>query len=147
MDNIALLLNVFFFQGLDPDELLAIMALTRRQRYGMGQRICATGDPGDYLFIVKSGSVMVKNGAVVLATLGVGDTFGEMSFVDRTTRSATVAAIEETELLQIPFTALEQLLASQPVMAAKIYRTLASVLSQRLRTMSEMVGTRYQPVK
>lgn len=147
MDNIALLLKVFFFKELEPDELLGIMAVSRRERYTMGQRIFEAGSPSDAFYVVKSGSVMVKNGPIVLATLAVGDTIGEMSFVDHGARSATVAAIEETELLKISFDSLDKLFSEHPRMAAKVFRTIASVLSQRLRDMDEIIRTKYQPVK
>lgn len=147
MDNIALLLKVFFFKELEPDELLGIMAVSRRERYTMGQRIFEAGSPSDAFYIVKSGAVMVKNGPIVLATLGVGDPIGEMSFVDHGARSATVAAIEETELLKISFDSLEKLFSEHPAMAARVFRTIASVLSQRLRDMDEIIRTKYQPVK
>lgn len=146
-NNIALLLKVFFFRDLSADELLGIMVLSRRERYSMGQRIFEAGDQSDSFYIIKNGSVMIKNGPLVLATLGVGDTVGEMSFVDRGDRSATVAAIEDTELLKISFTALETLFEKHPRMAAKIFRAMATVLSQRLREMDEMVRTKYQPIK
>ncbi len=147
MDNIALLLKVFFFRELTPDELLGIMAISRREQYSMGQKVFEAGAPGDSFYIVKRGSVMVKNGPIVLATLGVGDTIGEMTFVDRGERSATVAAIEETELLRISCSALEGLFEQQPQMAAKIYRAIATLLSQRLREMDETLRTKYQPIK
>lgn len=146
-NNIALLLKVFFFRDLSADELLGIMVLSRRERYSMGQRIFEAGDQSDSFYIIKNGSVMIKNGPIVLATLGVGDTVGEMSFVDRGDRSATVAAIEDTELLKISFAALETLFEKHPQMAAKIFRAMATVLSQRLREMDEMVRTKYQPIK
>jgi CRP-like cAMP-binding protein len=90
---------------------------------------------------------MVKNGQIVLATLGVGDTIGEMSFVDRGERSATIAAIEETELLKIPFDRLEGLFEEHPRMAVKVYRSIAILLSQRLREMDENIRTKYQPIR
>lgn len=146
-NNIALLLKVFFFRDLSADELLSIMAITRREHYSMGQRVFEAGSPSDSLYIIKSGSVMVKNGPLVLATLGVGDTIGEMSFVDRESRSATVAAIEETELMQVSFAVLESLFETYPQMAGKIYKAIALSLSQRLRDMDEIIRTKYQPIK
>ena len=146
-NNIALLLKVFFFRDLFADELLAIMAITRREHYSMGQRVFEAGSPSDSLYIIKNGSVMVKNGPVVLATLGIGDTIGEMSFVDRGNRSATVAAIEEAELLKVSFSALETLFETFPQLAGKIYKAMAIALSQRLRDMDETLRTKYQPIK
>jgi len=146
-NNIALLLKVFFFRDLFADELLAIMAITKREHYSMGQRVFEAGSPSDSLYIIKNGSVMVKNGPVVLATLGIGDTIGEMSFVDRGNRSATVAAIEETELLKVSFDALESLFEKYPLMSGKIYKAMAIALSLRLRDMDETLRTKYQPIK
>ena len=146
-NNIALLLKVFFFRDLFADELLAIMAITRREHYSMGQRVFEAGSPSDSLYIIKNGSVMVKNGPLVLATLDIGDTIGEMSFVDRGNRSATVAAIEEAELLKVSFSALEALFETFPQMAGKIYKAMATSLSQRLRDMDETLRTKYQPIK
>jgi len=148
MESIALLLKVFFFKDLGPDELLGIMAVSRREQYRMGQTVFSGGEPSDSFYIVRKGSVMVKNGPVVLATLEAGDTLGEMSFVDRGERSATVAAIDDgTELLKFPFTAMEELFERQPQLAAKIYRAIATVLSRRLREMDETIRTKYQPTK
>ena len=146
-NNITLLLKVFFFRDLSADELLEIMAITRRERYQMGQRVFEAGDPGDALYIIRSGSMMVKKGEMVLAVLGMGDTIGEMSFVERGERSATVAAVEETELLKVSFESLERLFEKHPLMAVKIYKAMASVLSQRLREMDETIRTKYQPIK
>lgn len=146
-NNITLLLKVFFFRDLSADELLEIMAITRRERYLMGQRVFESGDPGDSLYIIRSGSMMVKKGEMVLAVLGMGDTIGEMSFVDRGERSATVAAVEETELLKVSFESLERLFEKHPLMAVKIYKAMATVLSQRLREMDETIRTKYQPIK
>jgi CRP-like cAMP-binding protein len=146
-NNIALLLKVFFFKGLETDELLEIMALTRREHYTMGQRIFEAGSPSDSFYIIKNGSVMIKNGPIVLATLSIGDTIGEMSFVDRENRSATVAAIEESELMKVPFTALESLFDKYPHMSGKIYKSMAVSLSQRLRDLNETLRTKYQPIK
>jgi CRP/FNR family transcriptional regulator, cyclic AMP receptor protein len=146
-NNIELLLKVFFFRDLSSDELLGIMAITRRENYSMGQRVFEAGSPSDSLYIIKNGSMMVKNGPVVLATLGIGDTIGEMSFMDRGNRSATVAAIEETELMKVSFTALETLFEDYPQMSGKIYKAMAIALSQRLREMDETLRTKYQPIK
>lgn len=147
MDDITLLLKVFFFKDLTPDELLGIMSVSRREQYTMGQKVFEAGSPGSSFYIVKKGAVMVKQGVVVLATLGVGDTIGEMTFVDRCDRSATVAAIEDTELLRISCDPLEALFEEQPRMAGKIYRAIAVQLSQRLRDMDETLRTKYQPLK
>jgi CRP-like cAMP-binding protein len=147
MENTALLVKVVFFRELTPGELAKIAAIARSEFYHTGQQIFATGSANDAFYIIKSGSVMVKKEAMVLATPGVGDPVGEMSFVDRGVRSATVAAIEDTELVKISCDLLESLLAAEPVMAAKIYRAIAVVLSRRLREMDETIYLKFHPAK
>jgi CRP/FNR family transcriptional regulator, cyclic AMP receptor protein len=147
MENIELLVKVFFFKDLGPAELVKIASIVRNESFPMGRKVFEAGTASDAFFIIKSGSLMVKKGALVLAAPGVGDPIGEMSFVDRGERSATVAAIEETELLKIPFAALDTLFDDEPQIAAKIYKAIATVLSQRLREMSETINTKFQPSK
>lgn len=147
MDNIALLLKVEFFKGLEADELLSIMAVSRRDSCAIGQRLFEAGSLSDALYVIRKGSVMVKNGQIVLAVLGVGDTIGEMSFVDEGYRSASIVAIEDTELVKLPFESLFGLFDKNPRLAAKVYRAIATVLSQRLRDMDEHIKTKFRPVE
>lgn len=147
MDNVELLTKVFFFKDLTSDELSRIAALTEVVSYHIGQKVFEEGSPSDAIYVIKSGSVMVKRGAIVLATPGTGDPVGEMSFIDRGQRSATVTAIDDTELLVVPCDDLEALFESEPRMAAKIYKAVATVLSLRLRDMSERMGTSFKPSK
>ncbi len=147
MENIKLLVKVFFFQELEPDELVKIASIVECEGYSTGQKVFDAGDPSNAFYIIKYGSVMVKKDALILATPAIGDPIGEMSFIDRGARSATVAAIEETELLKVPFDALELLFENEPQMAAKVYKGIATVLSQRLREMDETIRTKFTPSK
>jgi CRP/FNR family cyclic AMP-dependent transcriptional regulator len=145
MDNILLLVKVFFFKELSPEELVKVALIVQNRSYHIGRKVFEAASASDSFYVIKSGSVMVKQGPMVLATPGVGDPVGEMSFMDREPRSATVVAIEDTELLRISFDDLEQLLLSEPAMAAKIYKAIALVLSHRLREMQASISTRFQP--
>jgi CRP-like cAMP-binding protein len=147
MENFEILSRVFFFQELTPDQLAKIAAITKREKFRIGQKIFEAGSDSRAFYLIRSGAVMVKKGAMVLATPQAGDCIGEISFVDRGKRSATVAAIEETELLAVPFAELDALFIREPQLAAAIYKTIATILSRRLREMDETVNTRFQPVK
>lgn len=147
MENIKLLVKVFFFQELEPEELVTLASIVENEAYKPGQKLFEAGSPSDSFYIIKNGSVMVKKGPLVLAAPGVGDPIGEMSFIDRGERSATIAAIEETELLKIPFAALDALFKREPSMAAKVYKGIATVLSQRLREMDHAINTKFTPIE
>src|SRR5450759_2523732 len=88
------------------------------------------------LFIVLEGLVGVRVDALgndFLRTLGPGQMVGEMSFPENKPASATVVAIENSLLLAISRSTLESKLVSDPQFAARLYRALARLLSERLR--------------
>jgi CRP-like cAMP-binding protein len=63
-----------------------------------GDVVIAAGDEGDRFFVIRSGSVEVREAGV---TLGMGDSFGEIALLRDVPRTATVAAVEPTELLAL----------------------------------------------
>ena len=147
MENLEMLARVFFFQELTPDQLAKIAAIVQPETLRVGQKVFEAGSESDAFYLIKRGAVMVKKGTMVLATPQAGDCIGEISFIDRGKRSATVAAIEETELLAVSFVALDELFIREPRLAAAIYKNIATVLSRRLREMDETINTRFTPVK
>jgi hypothetical protein len=90
------------------------------------------GDPGDRMYIVRAGKVRVlkRSGQQiqVLSELGPGSFFGEMSLLDNSPRSATVQALEDSELAVVDQEALEQTLRSQPSWLSALLRVLTSRL-------------------
>lgn len=110
-----------------------------------GTIIVKIGDPGDYAYIVQKGKVEVsvpsRNGKKVLAELGQGEIFGEMAIIDSSPRSATVTAIETTEVIIIELSKHMKVLAyNNPIMDL----VLRVVLS-RLRKTSQQVTGRLAP--
>jgi len=87
-----------------------------------------------------STSAIVKHDAAehgkVVATLGPGQTIGEMALLDGQPRSASVVAAEDLVLLVFTRAALEHLVEEKPSLAVKVLWKLARVLSQRLRQTS-----------
>jgi CRP/FNR family transcriptional regulator, cyclic AMP receptor protein len=68
-----------------------------------------------------------------IARLGVGEVLGEMSFVDKSPPSATVAATTPTQVLAIERTLVREHLAADPAFAARFYLAIAMYLSIRMR--------------
>jgi 2-oxoglutarate dehydrogenase E1 component len=94
-----------------------------------GQVLFLTGDPGDALYIVTSGSLLVERAGRVLAAVGPGEVTGEMALVDKQPRSADVVAHARSSLLKLPAERFDVLLDRNPDLA----RGLLHVLAQRLR--------------
>lgn len=87
-------------QGLGERDLAWLDGTLGERRYGAGETILRTGDPGDALFILQEGSVEVRlPGAAPrpgkrIDVFTAGMSFGEMAFVDGAPRSAEVISLE-----------------------------------------------------
>ena len=86
--NVDFLATVPLFNGLDRIELERFAEVTREKSYPKGSVILFEDDPGDSLFVVRDGRVKVvligEDGReVILGVLGVGEYFGDRSFLDQ----------------------------------------------------------------
>jgi CRP/FNR family transcriptional regulator, cyclic AMP receptor protein len=94
------------FQGIEPDELTRIAETMGRRRYRRHEVIFHEGDPGDSLHVVVAGRVKITRESAegeeaIVATLGPGETFGELVLLDAAARSATATAMEPTETVTL----------------------------------------------
>jgi CRP-like cAMP-binding protein len=88
----------------------------RWRRFRRGEVIFHRGDAGDVLHVISSGSVKVavdsdNGGEAILATLGPGMSFGELSVIDGSPRSATVRAVGASETITLDRTTMRDLMA------------------------------------
>ncbi len=101
------------------------------------------GDRNSSLFIICTGSVKIDRlgtaDDIPLATLAVGQTFGEMSFMDGSQTTAAVTATEPTEVLEISRESVDQLLDEKPNLGVKLWRNFALDLKQRLTKTNEVI--------
>ena len=67
-----------------------------------------------------------------LAVFGAGDTFGEIGFLTRASRTADVVARTDAEILVLSGDTLERLMRDEPAIAAKVLRNIAEELARRL---------------
>ena len=105
------------------------------QEFDVGEVIFSDGDGGDYMFLVRSGSVeIIRNGAVV-ETVGPGGIFGEMALIDGSPRSATAQVKQACHLVAIPEKGFLFMVHETPYFALDVMRTL----SERLRVMNRLV--------
>src|SRR5262245_22713022 len=101
MTTPALLQQTTLFAGLGTEDLIALPDACRLRRFARDVALFHAEDPGDTLFILRSGRVKIvlESGAAdhILCLHGPGDTLGELSVIDDKPRSATVVAIEPVE--------------------------------------------------
>ncbi len=121
--------GVDVFSSIGVDELLLLAADAAERMYAAGEPVVRQGDAGDSMFVVLSGRVEVSaavGGAAAtrLAELGPGGFFGEMSLMTGVPRSATVTAVVETQLVEVPKRAMRRLFDAQPRLLETMGRTL-----------------------
>lgn len=112
-----------------------------KQRLPAGATIVQEGEPGESMFILLSGAVKVQRGSppVALARLGPGSLFGELSLVTDAPRSATVTAIEPSELFELRREVVDALASAQPDFAVQIARFARQRILQNLLRSAELL--------
>ncbi len=96
--------------------------------------IIRKGDDGDSMFLVTRGAVMVHDGEQILATLIVGEYFGEYTLIDSTMRSASVTATQPTMLLQLSRERFNVIMEKHPNLKDAVLKELI----KRLRNLNMM---------
>lgn len=133
----SLLQNVYLFKELTPSELERVNAIAKPESFSPGEEIFSEGDNAHSLYVIKFGTVKVQHSSreerIDVTTLGTGSHFGEIAFLDGEKRSASVTAVEKSELVSIGFDDLKKLLDEDPTIAVKVYRAMALFLCGRLR--------------
>ena len=116
---------------------------------GDGDLIFDEGDEGVDLYVIQSGHVQISRagngGRRVVANLGAGEFFGEMSVVLGEARTARAVAVGETELLQLDGETLEAMCIERPEIAIRMIQRLAIRLISAERRLAalgldELVG-------
>lgn len=121
------------FKGIDQAGLAALADLATSVDFAGGHVIARQGEIGTGFFVVIEGMVRVVRDGAVVARLGPGEFFGELSVLDRMPRNATVAAEGPTSCLALASWDFEKILLDQPALTLTILRGVAA----RLRDVTE----------
>ncbi len=104
-----------------------------------GQVICQEGEPGDAMYLIRSGHAAIVKGdlsaPIVLACRGAGEVIGEMALLENLPRSASVVALEEVYLYQITREDFQRMLSHGNNLDLGMLRRL----SARLREADDMI--------
>ena len=135
MRNAPLLVNVA------QSDVQALAELSTVRQYDPGEAIFREGDPGDAFYTIVRGSVRIFVGSaggreVTLATIGRGDSVGELALLDGRERSAIAIAIEPTTTLRVDRAQFRAWLGNHPPAAVAVLETL----SLRLRRSNDAVA-------
>lgn len=113
--------------------------IVRIQTYKTEEVIIKKGSYDTCAYIIESGKVevsdVINNKKIVHAVLGKQQIFGEMGLIEDKPRSATITALEQTELLVIGRNEFNDIFKKKP----KILLPIIKALFERLRTANKML--------
>jgi CRP-like cAMP-binding protein len=133
------------FRHLTYKEQTAVLSIATTRTFPAGREIVIEGQPGEELFVVIRGRVVIEKNGVEIAELRAGGHFGEMGLIDNAPRSATVRATEPTRTMVIARPDLMSLMKRESILAVKMLWSFVQVLSDRLRaTNSELSEARQE---
>ncbi len=142
IDNRAFLRRVPMFYGLNEAQIDMLSVGSIRRSYPRGRTIVAEGDPSQSMYILLSGRAKVQRSdsegkEVILAVLGAGEFFGEMSLIDDEPRSASVITLESCDFLSIRKESFITVLRQSNDICLGVMRSLV----QRLRAADRKIET------
>jgi CRP/FNR family transcriptional regulator, cyclic AMP receptor protein len=162
MDKVNALKRSDLFYNLSQEQLQTVANLAEERHVLQDEVIFREGDSSREVFVIISGSVEVSHcnynqalyGAnkqildsdvVVLATLSTGQSFGEIAFIDKANREASVICrAPDTVLLSIGADALMALCEANPALGFLILRNIAKDLAFIIRELDlHMLGQVY----
>jgi CRP/FNR family cyclic AMP-dependent transcriptional regulator len=118
---------ISIFSSLSDDDLLDLATLLEFEDFEWGFPIAQRGDPGSKLYIMITGRVeVIDDDGVVLAEMGTGDVFGEMSLLSGERVTATILASEPCEIATMSQKNFRHILNKYPALQVFFYKLLVS---------------------
>jgi diguanylate cyclase (GGDEF)-like protein len=128
-EKTALLRGTGLLGALSPTELDTLLGSCREIALATGQALCHEGEEGRAMYVVLAGNLVVAKAGKQVAVGRPGDCFGEMALIERRERAATLRALDDTLVLEIPETAFREHLSANPA----ALMALLKVFSERSR--------------
>jgi CRP/FNR family transcriptional regulator, cyclic AMP receptor protein len=122
-----------FFALLDDEDRRMLGAVIDTINVSKGRILFEKGDPGESLFIVRTGAIelfitSVTGEKIVLTVAEGGDLFGELSLSDQKARTATAVALEDTELIVMTRSNLLLFFKRKPDAALDLIAALGTII-------------------
>jgi CRP/FNR family cyclic AMP-dependent transcriptional regulator len=138
---VELLGRVPVFSTLESEDLERIARVAVPRTFEPGQIVFREGDASDTCYIVRRGRARaVREHAdgrtITLATFGIGDIFGELAMFEDELRSATVEAVQRTDVVAVLGPDMRRLMVEHPQISAR----LVIALGRRLRETNERLA-------
>jgi len=138
--NLKLLEKVPFFNSLKEEELRCILPYLQEKKFRKNQVIFHEGEPGRYLYLVRTGQVKVyklseEGKEKILRIFGPGDFFAELPLLDGGNYPASAEVLSTATLLSLSRENFLSIISQYPSITGKIYE----IVGNRLRHFTTMV--------
>ena len=132
------------FASLDLEGASALRELLTEQVVLKGEVLFYEGEPGNDLFMILEGKIKLVHASTdgresLMAVLGPGEMFGELSLFDPGPRTSTAKALTETQALRLSNAQLLPWLAGRPEVDASLLQALARRLRRTNEAMADLV--------
>jgi CRP-like cAMP-binding protein len=133
------------FFGMSMLEIKKLTLLGKVIACDEGDYLIKTGDPGNQIFILLSGSATVKREdpksgkTLYISKLSPGSLVGEISLLRNVTRTASVVVEQDSTFLEISWASLSRLQKSAKRISIKLFKNMARILGKRLVEMTDKV--------
>ena len=136
-EKLNALKKIAFFKDFSSRELAEVLKTTQWLKYKAAETIITEGEIEDCFYIIVAGEVVVTKQGKQLAALKQGDCFGEMAYLGKTKRTATIKTLSNTILMKINASIIEQMSTNSQF---RFYKVFSHTLIQRLSHASELLS-------
>jgi CRP/FNR family cyclic AMP-dependent transcriptional regulator len=145
-------INIPLFERINAEEVKVVARHMNSIDLNKGDILFRESDKGNYVFFIQEGKLDVLKKSetsgenVKLATLGEGQSIGEMSIIDDFPRSATIQAKNHVRLYILSKSAFDMILNKHPKIGIKLLIGISRLLSKNLRDTSSRLAEYIPPL-
>ncbi len=144
-DTRNFLINLPLFDSFNVEELDTLAKHMSYVHLKRGEYLFVEGDKGNFMGFVVHGVLEVLKKSetgenIVIARLTRGSSIGEMAIIDKSTRSATVVAVQPSTMVTLTDRGFEILADKSPGLGIKVIQKIARLLSLNMRRTSSKLA-------
>jgi len=134
-DWMTRILRTRAFHRIPPANIQAMFMRMEAVSFNPGEVVITQGDVGDYFYTIQSGKCLVTRATpanpkgVKLATLNVGDSFGEEALISDSTRNASITMLTQGSLMRLKKEDFNSLL-NEPLLNWVDYPTVKTMVAE-----------------
>lgn len=124
-----------FMGDFSDDDIAWAIRVGVRRHVRAGEAIIVEGEQPHELFVILEGAFLVASRQLNLPNmkrLGPGELVGEMSYINKQIPVSSVRALEDSEVLCIPRTALDEKIAGDPAFQGRFHKVVSEFTLERM---------------